>query len=181
MDMTSFHMVGKLNSKLTPCKNGPCPRSKVHLLCDGTGGRFSRVLGGFKGTSGQRLTMGGRSSVKLKIDPKTKLVELVEGYESWLRAIFDTGPRWPTKRKILSESRRCENRKGPKMLPGKYPTSAEGVVTHSLTPDSRSSHKTLLGSSDWVRHDTDVSDIPTETLQCLRRSPLSRLCLRQSL
>jgi hypothetical protein len=144
-------------------------------------GEVSRVLGGFKGTSGQRLTMGGRSSVKLKIDPKPKLVELVEGYESCLRAIFDTGPRWPTKRKILSESRRCENRKGPEMLPGKYPTSAEGVVTHSLTPDSRSSHKTLLGSSDWVRHDTDVSDIPTETLQCLRRSPLSRLCLRQSL
>lgn len=172
--MTSFHMVGKLNSKLTPCKNGPCPRSKVHLLCDGTGGRFQ----GYQWTKADN---GGSIVGEAKNRPQTKVVELVEGYESCLRAIFDPGPRWPTKRKILSESRRCENRKGPEMLPGKYPTSAEGVVTHSLTPDSRSSHKTLLGSSDWVRHDTNVSDIPTETLQCLRRSPLSRLCLRQSL
>jgi hypothetical protein len=116
--------------------------------------------GGFKGTGGfqghQWTKADNRGSIvgEAKNRPQTKVVELVEGYEGCLRAIFDTGPRWPVKRRILSESRRCEYRRGPEMLPGKYPTSAEGVVTHSLTPDSRSSHKTLLGSSDWgeTRH-----------------------------
>lgn len=153
---------------------------KYTFFAMGPGGGF-KGTGGFQGYQWTKADNGGSIVGEAKNRPQTKVVELVEGYESCLRAIFDPGPRWPTKRKILSESRRCENRKGPEMLPGKYPTSAEGVVTHSLIPDSRSSHKTLLGSSDWVRHDTDVSDIPTETLQCLRRSPLSRLCLRQSL
>ena len=72
----SFPFVGvRENSipSLHPVKkrNGPHPRSKA----DGTGGRFqgywdwgevSRVL------MDKRLTMGGRSSVKLKIDLKPK-------------------------------------------------------------------------------------------------------------
>lgn len=70
--------------------------------------------------------MGSVGGGEAKNRPQTKVVELVEGYKSHLKQIFDIGSRWLAKREILSGTRRCE---GVKMLPGKYPTSAESVVT----------------------------------------------------
>ena len=61
------------------------------------------------------LPLGGRprncNHRWAKNSSQTKVVELVEGYEVRLRSICDTWPRWPAKRKILSESRRYESQK----------------------------------------------------------------------